>query len=166
MVRARIVGMAMLALLVSGPARAEGIPDGWQEKDYIAYLLLRDFLRNGGVQFIDDGDVVCIANGIASDAKSRDPSERLIQSLTDALADAGRGLVLRLDSACHRDGFGFKETATGRSAVSITVEDARDECGYLIFWSIGRGTGQGRSFDLDRKQDPWAVHSTGCIAIE
>jgi hypothetical protein len=153
------------------PTRVDGTPDGWTERDHVSYVLLRGFFQDRGREWATDGVLdACITDAIdAPEGKFPDPDPKVIQALSREFAAAGGYIRVHPRSACHVDFPNIVESATGRPAIDVGLEneyESSSDCGrYRINWGPIGGH-RSEAYNLDRTQTPWRTLDMGCPGIE
>jgi hypothetical protein len=157
MLRAIVVVCLFLTMSVS--ALADSVPAGWERNDYIAYLILSNFLTNMTMQG-DDIFVACVGYGVAGMGDPRrDPSPQLMKALVQKFATGGRHVPLRLDSQCIETPGRVEERETGAAAMFVSVTVGKG--GGTASWHHASLWGGGTLYEVHLGQDPPSVTPNG-----
>jgi hypothetical protein len=169
-----VVAVALIIAMVCGRgslSRADEVPSGWERNDYIAYLVLSNFLGDasaGGEPF-----VACVVDGMVQQAayydKLPDPSRKVLDALT-AGVDSHK-VFIRPGSACHDARDRVEERATGRAAMYVAAELVSSEhsyCGtHIVNWHHADLWGGGTYYTVDLGHTPPVMPGNEiCISVE
>lgn len=180
MSRLRLIAVAALAALAAWtafqePSSADEVPAGWKRDDYIAYLILSDYLRDMSKDS-NEIFVACISNRIGTDQLFTDPSPKLLNALTTVLADRA-GVKLRRASQCDETTGEVRERKSGAAAMYVWADESKPDplspetpngCGeYEVDWHHAGLWGGGAYYHLNDTKSPIEVErDTLCFIAE
>jgi hypothetical protein len=155
-------------------ACAGGVPPGWERDDYLAYLVISDFLRLRDIHGEpSEPFVACIVNGIGRPSADYedlpDPSPQLLNALISDFSSGTDKRTIRPGSACHEvSARGVEERATGRPAIYVSVDTNEDDCGtHLVNSHHAALWGQGAFYRVDLNIVPAkAIRHEFCFVAE
>jgi hypothetical protein len=179
-----VVALGLLLMALSSAARSEEIPDGLSPSDYIASLLIADFLHHWTLG--TRTEVACIANCIGrGEGKCGDPSPALLRVLA-AKFEATHRAYIRPISACDagEENIHVQEISTGRDGVFLILHDYVDvttpilekelgidippqDCGpYELYWHAAGLSGGSSTYRVHENVMPWQIEELGCGITE
>jgi len=172
---ATFIAGAILTSVVAAPhACADGVPQGWDRNDYIAYLAISDMIK---AEFNEPWlRTACVS--VAKDDVTRlnsEPSPEVLKALTSDLADVGLWFHPASDCVDARDG--VKERSNQRKAIFVYFYplNSSDSSGlarigctaeYAAGWHSAGMWGNGYFYRVVDGADRVSILRSSCVSAE